>query len=67
MTTTIEVSRGRLASVIRKANTSGYHTLNAAELAVIHAYDAQTLRVVPNSHRVNGCEVGAFYQSTVQQ
>ena len=59
---TIEASESRIASVLQKFTAKGYHTLDKAEVALLAACDAQTLRVVPNSHKVNGCAVGRFYQ-----
>jgi len=62
MKITMEASESRVAAVLQKFTASGYNSLNAAEAALLAACDAQTLRVVPNSHRVNGCAVGRFYQ-----
>jgi len=59
---TIEASESRIAAVLQKFTAKGYHTLDKAEAALLAACDAQTLRVVPNSHKVNGCAVGRFYQ-----
>ena len=51
----ITCSKYRLADVIRRLNTKGYHTLNEADRLVLSAHAAETLTVIGN-------EQGMFVQ-----